>query len=91
MNAGKKGQDTLPEFADRGYDDEGNQPGHQGVLDRRAAPPVLCQRPQSKLHSMGISGRSAGGIANPLSSFASTQSRAVCSLGTGTPSQRRQM
>jgi len=86
----------LAHGADGGDDDERDAACDKGVFDRGRAAHVrkkqakAPQRLQIKSRSIGMSGKSAGGIGSELRSFGFTHFSAPCSFAVTIPSQRRQ-
>jgi hypothetical protein len=70
-------------------DHDGDTAGDEGVFNGRGPMPVPGKAGQSKSRSMGMSGRSAGGIEYVLNSRGLTHFSAECSSALGVPSQRR--
>jgi hypothetical protein len=88
--------DVLTERLDGCDDDDGDAAGHQRIFDRGRPACVAEEQAdaeqllQIKSRSIGMSGRSAGGIGSVLRSFGFTHFSAPCSFAVTIPSQRRQ-
>ena len=79
----------LAKLTDSSDDHQGNTGGNEAIFDRRGAARVPQKAGYSRSRSIGIRGKSAGGMGQAGSSRTRTHFTAACSRAAGVPLHRR--